>query len=239
MKIKLFTIPNILTCLNLISGCLAIAAAFSEDFLSAFVLIAIAAVFDFVDGFAARLFGAYSEIGKELDSLADVISFGAAPSFILICLLQSNGVSDPLRYLILMIAAFSALRLAKFNIDTRQSTEFIGLPTPANAILISSAAYIASTGQYPLLTSFSGSLWTVVSFAGVMSLLLISEMRMFSFKFKNVSFKGNELKYCFLIYAAVSVLFLKVAAIPLAVVVYIGISVVQKILYLCRSKKHE
>ncbi|OZA56958.1 MAG: CDP-diacylglycerol--serine O-phosphatidyltransferase, partial [Sphingobacteriales bacterium 39-40-5] len=135
-------IPNSVTCLNLFSGCLGIVFAFQGNLIWASYAIVIAAVFDFFDGMLARLLKAYSDIGKELDSLADMVSFGVLPSVIIYQLFalspQIDFGADWLSFSAFIIAVFSALRLAKFNIDTRQSENFIGLPTPANALLIAS-----------------------------------------------------------------------------------------------------
>ncbi|MEY3679312.1 MAG: hypothetical protein RI924_1453 [Bacteroidota bacterium] len=136
-------IPNTLTCLNLFSGCVGLVFAFENQLIFAAYAIGISAMLDFFDGMTARLLKAYSEIGKELDSLADVVSFGVLPSLIIYQLFKtSTSVHAYLPYLAFMIAVFSALRLAKFNVDTRQSEHFIGLPTPANALLIGSLPFI-------------------------------------------------------------------------------------------------
>ena len=135
MKIKLFTLPNILTLCNLLCGAAAAVAALRFDNLQwPLLFIVAAAVFDFLDGFAARLFKSYSPLGKELDSLADCVSFGFAPSAILLNIYETSGGEGPWGYLVFILAAFSALRLAKFNIDENQSTQFIGMPTPAAAL---------------------------------------------------------------------------------------------------------
>ena len=134
-------IPNTLTCLNLFSGCLAVVMAFDGQFTLAFAFILLSAVFDFFDGLAARALDAHSPIGKDLDSLADDVSFGVAPASMLFNLLQQMAVAQSwggaralLPYVAFLIAIFSALRLAKFNNDSRQTTSFIGLPVPANAL---------------------------------------------------------------------------------------------------------
>ncbi len=227
MKLKIFTVPNTITCLNLVSGCLSINSAFSGDFLWAFLWIVLAAVFDFLDGFAARLLKSPSEIGKELDSLADAVSFGAAPAFILYNLLTLSGGERWENYLVFIVAAFSALRLAKFNLDTRQTTEFIGLPTPANALLIASTAEtLAMNGSAWRDAALSGP-WYVIAGAIVLSLLLTSEIPMFSFKFKHFGFRENALRYIFLLYAAALLFAWDLKAVPVVILSYILVSVVR------------
>ena len=192
-------IPNAITCLNLISGCIASVAAVCDDLWLARIWILAAAVFDFFDGFAARLLHAPSPIGKELDSLADVVSFGVAPGMIVYSLLAylSGGLpfgvlNDYLPYGAFVIPAFSALRLAKFNLDPRQATSFIGLPVPAHALFWASLGY--SVG--PMLLGY-GTLAALLLLALALgtSIFLISEIPMFSLKVKSLAFRGNELRY--------------------------------------------
>ena len=185
-------IPNFITCLNLFSGCVAVFLAFNGNYAGAFIAVLVAAIFDFLDGFAARLLKAYSPMGKELDSLADMISFGLAPGAIVFALLTETGISDWLPYAAFLIPVFSGLRLAKFNIDTRQSNSFIGLPVPANAIFWGGLVY-----------SFSAFLlfhvWVVFILIAVFCYFLISEIPMFSLKFKNIGWKDNQIQYIFLL----------------------------------------
>lgn len=192
-------IPNTLTCLNLVSGCIACTMALRGQLYAAAVFVSVAAVFDFFDGFAARLLHAYSPIGKELDSLADVVSFGVAPGMALYYLLAQGAPSLPLGslngyvpYLAFLIPAFSGLRLAKFNIDERQTTSFLGLPVPANALFWVSGAYATQ-----LLLPENVILYTAVALvlAVVTSFLLVSEVPMFSLKIKSLAWKGNEFRY--------------------------------------------
>lgn len=192
-------IPNAITCLSLFSGCVATVFAFEGNILYAMIWIIIAAAFDFLDGFAARLLNAFSPIGKDLDSLSDMVSFGVAPGILVYRLLLQASPALPFEefnayipYLAFVIPVFSALRLAKFNIDTRQKTSFIGLPVPANALFVASAAYSA----LPVLQSHPAAftLGTLVTIF-VFSFLLVSEIPMFSLKTKTLSWKGNELRY--------------------------------------------
>ena len=172
-------VPNFITCLNLFSGALAVYFAFQANYELVLILVLLAAVFDFLDGFAARLLKAYSPMGKELDSLADVISFGLAPGAVAFSMLQASELPQWLAFAGFIIPVFSALRLAKFNIDERQSSSFIGMPTPANAIFWIGLGYSyhENLAQQP---------YFVLGFIALMSLLLVSELPMFSLKFKNL-----------------------------------------------------
>ena len=237
MKVKLFTVPNMITCLNLVSGCLAIERALAADFGGAFLFVMIAAVLDFLDGFFARLLRSYSDIGKELDSLADVVSFGAAPAFVLFSVLRGNGFMGWEPYLAFIVAAFSALRLAKFNLDTRQTTEFIGFPVPANALLIVSLVYLLTISAQGPLAFLLSSPWWLIALAAILSFLLISEIPMFSLKFKSFGWKGNEIRYLFLIVSLAGLVCFKFYAVPCILLFYILVSIVRNAL--CRSPKTE
>jgi CDP-diacylglycerol--serine O-phosphatidyltransferase len=223
-------IPNSVTCLNLFSGCLGIVFAFQGNLAWASYAIVIAAVFDFFDGMLARLLKAYSEIGKELDSLADMVSFGVLPSVIIYQLFALSPQIDFgdswLSYSAFIIAVFSALRLAKFNIDTRQSENFIGLPTPANALLIASFPLIIGDSN----TYFAGFIlnqWFLVIFSIIMSLLLVAEVPLISLKFKSLKIKENLLRYVLIISSVLLLLFLKFEAVPVIIIIYFLISLVQ------------
>lgn len=202
-------IPNTITCLSLVSGCIASVMALQGQLWWAAVWIIIAAVFDFMDGFAARLLKAYSPMGKELDSLSDMVSFGVAPGMIVFWML--GQASQPLGeighyipYLAFVIPAFSGLRLAKFNIDERQTTSFIGMPVPAHALFWASAGYSLAPLSQANPVAF---IVVTVVVAVLMSLLLVSEIPMFSLKIKSVGWKGNERRYilvgCAVIFVAV------------------------------------
>lgn len=223
-------IPNSVTCLNLFSGCLGIVFAFQGNLIWASYAIVIAAVFDFFDGMLARLLKAYSEIGKELDSLADMVSFGVLPSVIIYQLFalspQTDFWDEWLSYSAFIIAVFSALRLAKFNIDTRQSENFIGLPTPANALLIASFPLIIGDSN----TYFAGLIlnqWFLVIFSIIMSLLLVAEVPLISLKFKSLNFKKNMLRYILIITSVLLLAFLKFEAVPIIIIVYFMVSLIQ------------
>ena len=185
-------IPNLLTCANLFSGCIGIVYAFNGDLKMVAFFVIISGIFDFFDGFAARLLHVKSDIGKELDSLADVISFGFLPGVIMFQLLKINSPTDILPYAGFIITVFSALRLAKFNIDTRQTEDFIGLNTPMNTFFIISLPY-----------------------------LLVSELKLFSMKINNLKWEPNKYKFIFLIISLVLLAFLKFAALPIILILYI------------------
>ena len=195
-------IPNTVTCCNLLSGCAASVMAFQANYEAAILFIILGAVFDFFDGMLARLLGVSGPLGKELDSLADDITFGFAPSTIGFSLFKEvqypeflMPVADYFPYTAFIIAAFSALRLGKFNIDPRQSSSFIGLPTPANALFWGSLV----VGGHSFLTSESFNAIYLLVLVFLMSSLLVAELPMFSLKFKNLSWKDNKVSYIFLL----------------------------------------
>ena len=214
-------IPNTITCCNLISGCIATYFAFLSDFEMALLFIIIGAVFDFFDGMSARLLGVSSPIGKELDSLADDITFGFAPSAIVFSYLKTQELPLPyLEYTVFLMAAFSALRLAKFNLDERQATGFIGLPTPANALFWGSA--IVGLQQHCIYYD-----WLNPSILGCVycsCYLLIAEIPMFALKFKHWGFKGNEIKYIFVLSCIPLLLFLGVSGFAAIIAWYVLLS---------------
>lgn len=198
-------IPNTITCCNLLSGCVAATFAFEGMYLLAFVFIIAGAVFDFFDGLTARALKVSSPIGKELDSLADDVTFGVAPSamvFYELCVIDYPSFAEPLReyipYLAFLIAAFSALRLAKFNLDERQAMGFIGLPTPANALFWGSLL----AGMPQLVEGSRYALAIMAVLIGLSCFLLVCELPMFALKFKQWGLKGNEVKYGFIVVSA-------------------------------------
>ena len=195
-------IPNFVTCCNLLSGCIAAVMAFQANYEAAILFIILGATFDFFDGMLARLFKVSGPLGKELDSLADDITFGFAPSVIVFSLFKEvqypaflQPVEEYFLYTAFIIAAFSALRLGKFNIDPRQSSSFIGLPTPANALFWGSLV----VGGHSFLVSNSFNALYLLILVILMSYLLIAELPMFSLKFKNLSWKDNQISYIFLL----------------------------------------
>ncbi|TDQ08339.1 CDP-diacylglycerol--serine O-phosphatidyltransferase [Pedobacter metabolipauper] len=214
-------IPNAITCANLFSGCIGIVYAFNGSLETAAYFVLLSGIFDFFDGMAARLLHVKSDIGKELDSLADMVSFGFLPGIVMFKLLQSSDYASPyLPYAGFIITVFSALRLAKFNIDTRQTEDFIGLNTPMNTLFIVSLPFIQK--DYPEIIN---STLLLITLTALLSGLLVSEIRIFSLKFSSVAWKQNQLKYIFLILSALLVPFLKFAAVPFILVLYIGLSI--------------
>lgn len=223
-------LPNAITCFNLFSGCVGIVFAFNDNLIFAAYCIFLAAIFDFFDGFASRVLQSFSGIGKDLDSLADMVSFGFLPSAILYKLFlrapQIYDVGVYLSFIAFAIAVFSALRLAKFNTDTRQAEIFIGLPTPANAILIASLPFIVD--QYDMLGRFILNQYTLTVIVIVMCALLVAELPLMSLKFKNRD-PRNLYRYLLLLISAILILFFKFAAVPVVIFIYITLSIVQKI----------
>ncbi|MEJ5961054.1 CDP-diacylglycerol--serine O-phosphatidyltransferase [Pedobacter immunditicola] len=213
-------IPNALTCANLLSGCIGIVFAFKGDLNIAAYAVLISGIFDFFDGFSARLLHVKSEMGKELDSLADVISFGFLPGVVMFQLITQSNQSTPyLPYVAFLITIFSAVRLAKFNIDTRQSEDFIGLNTPMNSLFIVSLPFINQ--QYP---GILDSTLLLIGITILVSWLLVSEIKIYSLKFGTLNWKDNKVKYIFLMISAVLIAFLKFAAIPIVLILYISSS---------------
>ena len=189
-------IPNTITSMNLLCGALGVIFTFQGALNIAFFLMLAAAVCDFLDGFAARLFKAYSPMGKELDSLADMVSFGLLPSLMLHRRLVEGGMTGFWIYIPLIICVFSALRLAKFNIDDRQSENFLGLPTPACAMWCGSLIYAADHGVMSMANTLHDTMLIPIA-SVVLALLLVSEIPMFSFKIKKGS-EYNGIRICFL-----------------------------------------
>ena len=219
-------IPNALTCGNLLCGCIGIIEAFHSNLLLSCVLIGLALIFDFLDGFIARLLKVSSPIGRDLDSLADMVTFGVLPSVIVYQLLMQSipdlyGIWKA--YPALIIAIFSAIRLAKFNNDPRQSDSFIGVPTPANAMLIASL---------PLIVHTQGEFWknliintnNLLIMSIVMSVLLVAEIPLLALKFKSFAWKGNEIRYIFILTTIALLLALQIVAVPFILILYLAIS---------------
>lgn len=232
-KIRLFTVPNMLTLGNLVAGAMAIVFALREHAYDlSLMLIIIAAVCDFLDGFAARLLKQQSPLGVQLDSLADDISFGLAPAVVMYDLYGQStslyslpvGVMSSLGYLCFIIAAFSALRLAKFNIDTTQSAEFEGLPTPANALMLMSLAAMSLCGDVVLYQE------QILLISVAASFLLISPIRMFALKFKSFKLADNKLRYGFILASLLLIIFLTEYSIVAIIVLYIVLSTLRWII---------
>lgn len=216
-------IPNALTGLNLAFGCMAIIEIFEGRLENVIYYTVLSGIVDFFDGFAARMLKSTSNIGKDLDSLADMVSFGVVPALVMYQLLLVSAPGTYWPYLAVLIAVMSGLRLAKFNNDERQSDQFFGLPTPANAFLIISLAYLATDGLWWELVNN----WMVlVGITLTTSTLLILDIPMMAFKFKQFGWKGNEGKYIFLAISLIMVIAMKLVALPLIITLYILGSVV-------------
>lgn len=220
-------IPNTLTSCNLFSGCIAAYMAFHGNYKEALLFIVLGAMFDFFDGMTARLLHVSSPIGKELDSLADDITFGLAPAAIAFSLFKEVYYPDFLMpvagimpYTAFLIAVFSGLRLAKFNIDERQTSSFIGMPTPANALFWAS---LAVGGHFFLISDNFNAIYLFVLVV-VMSLLLVAELPMFSLKFKDLSWGHNKVSYIFLIVSLPLLIIFQLSGIAAVIIWYILLS---------------
>jgi CDP-diacylglycerol--serine O-phosphatidyltransferase len=221
-------LPNFITLLNLLSGVVGILWVLEGQLLYGAYFVILSAGFDFLDGFAARLLKVQSDMGKELDSLADVVSFGVLPGILLYSLTKAQTDSQVLPYLTLIIPMLSAYRLAKFNLDTRQSDRFIGLPTPANALLLSTLPHLVA--HWPELTPWVTSPIALVVIAWATSILLVSELPLIALKFKNSSFADNTYRYILLCLGAFCFAWLQLAGIPLIIIAYLLLSGVEQLL---------
>jgi CDP-diacylglycerol--serine O-phosphatidyltransferase len=237
MKIKQY-VPNSLTSMNLVSGFISLTLSMEGNYVYASIFIFLAAVFDFLDGNAARILNAHSELGKQLDSLADVVSFGVAPGIMIFrmmlgqCTGSCSGMIQVIPYFATLIPVCSALRLAKFNIDLRQEVNFIGLPTPANAIFFASIPLVlfVQPGLFSLihvdfLVTFFSNTRILTILVVFFSYLLISEFKIFSMKFKNLGWSGNQLRYVFLISSVILFALFSLSAIPMTIVLYVLMSI--------------
>ena len=224
-------IPNTITCGNLVSGCLSILFLALGMPVKAAMMIFVAGLFDFLDGFAARMLHAHSPIGADLDSLSDVVSFGVAPGFIMYWLME--GAADLPQLEILgfnilpcagfLLPVFAAIRLAKFNIDDTQKTVFRGLPAPGMAIFIASLPLALSKAGH--LTDGTLGYWACLGITLVFSFMMVSRLRFFSFKMKSAKWKGNEVRWIFLLVTVVSYMIFKWLALPFVMVLYILLSI--------------
>ncbi|MBS1651417.1 MAG: CDP-alcohol phosphatidyltransferase family protein [Bacteroidetes bacterium] len=250
-------IPNAITCCNLLCGCLAVIKIFDGELVAVSYLVGMAAIFDFLDGFVARLINAQSVIGKDLDSLADLITFGLVPGLMVFKILNIMAIglsaiknisefnilgtletfnSKPIwySYFALLIPIFSAIRLAKFNNDTRQSESFIGLPTPANAIFFCSIPLCLNFENkievFNLISSnnlnITTCIYILLGLVVLFSYLLVSPLNLLSLKFKTFNFKDNLQRYILLISSLLLLLILKIFALPLIVILYVFISII-------------
>ena len=236
-------IPNFVTSLNAVCGFLAIIYAFQSDFMQAFYFVFLAAFFDFLDGGVARLLNVQSELGKQMDSLCDAVSFGVAPGVILFSMMRHTlGLSLPLdfetmtvtdillQFSVVVVPVFSIVRLAKFNTDTRQSDSFIGLPVPANAMFISALGALLISCPVFWIRDLLTNSYVLLAIALVQSYLLVSPLPMFALKFKNLSWADNKLRFVFLAVSAVLVLTFGVLGLAFVIVLYVVLSLVIRLI---------
>jgi len=235
-----FWVPNTITTMNLVSGSLSVFFAIDGQLGWASIFIFSAAIFDFCDGFSARLLKAYSSIGKELDSLADLVSFGLAPAAIVFTMLQLTifGKYQPIQeieanwsqwialFTSLVITVAGAFRLAKFNTDDRQSEQFLGMPIPANALFFASLGLILELGTKQNIVHIILNKYVLLSCVFICSFLMVSELPMFNLKFKNLNLKENALRYFFLGTTLLLLIFLQLYALPLIIIWYVLLSVI-------------
>ena len=219
-------IPNTITCCNLLSGCLAVMAAFHADAWHTLLWVVAGAIFDFCDGLSARLIKAYSPLGKELDSLADLVTFGLAPA--MLCLMTLRGFSyanDTIAAIIpytgLILVVFAALRLAKFNTDERQTTSFLGLAVPANAL------FWCGLFQNDL-SAIPEAPWIIVALVILFAWLMISELPMFSLKFKTLKWADNKIRFIFLAVSVIILIILRERGLAAVIGWYIALSILTK-----------
>jgi CDP-diacylglycerol--serine O-phosphatidyltransferase len=216
----MLNLPNALTCANLFSGCIGIVFCFNGDLKSAAYFVILSGIFDFFDGMAARALKITNGIGKELDSLADAVSFGFLPGAIMFHLFKASDAPNAyLPYLGFIITLFSALRLAKFNTDTRQTVDFIGLNTPMNTLFIVSLPYVAD--YHPQIL---GNWFVLAAITALSSFLLVSEIRIFSLKFSSLKWSENKIKFVFMILSLALFAWQQFVALPVILILYIGFS---------------
>ena len=235
-------IPNSITSLNLISGIFAIFFAIEGKIEIAALLILAASVFDFLDGMSARLLKSYSEIGAQMDSLSDLVSFGIAPSAILFGIYRISffgipgiNITSPHTYItflqyvflisVIIIPVAGAFRLAKFNTDDSQSESFKGLPIPANAIFFASLALVLTYGKIELINDIITNQYFLFIFTLLFSWLMVSNIPMFSLKFKSLKWKGNQTRISFLVLCIILFIILKLYSLPLMIISYLSISI--------------
>ena len=220
-------ISNAITILNLVSGFIAIALILSQNLVAACWMVAAAMVFDFSDGLASRLLNAYSDLGKELDSIADVISFGAVPGLIIYNLFTGAGHTElnlPFLAISALFPACAGLRLARFNIDTEQTYSFRGLPTPAAALSVISIVLAQKYGTKDIINVFAESKVALTIFTITVSVLMVSRLPMLALKVKSFKLKGNEMKYLLFIICVLFVLVFGIAGLTLVIPAYIILS---------------
>lgn len=224
-------IPNLITLGNLLSGTIAVIFAVNNDFVSAAIFVVLGIILDFFDGFAARLLGVTGELGKQLDSLADMVTSGVVPGIVMLKLLgdvETNfNISEPsalIPYLGLILTLAACYRLAKFNLDTRQTDSFIGVPTPAMALFVLSLPLIPMYSDNQFFIDIAKNNYFLIAVTLGLSYLMNAELPLFSLKFKTFSFSENKLKYFFMLLAGMLIFTLEVIAVPLVILVYVLLS---------------
>ena len=237
-------IPNLLTLGNLLCGTLATICAIKGDFVGTAILVAIGIGFDFLDGFAARMLNVQGELGKQLDSLADMVTSGVVPGIVMLQLLINavnldvsgyfgidtyGATGSNLPYVGLLLTLGACYRLANFNIDTRQSDSFIGIPTPAMTLFVVSLPLIAEFGSQTFFVNLISNQYFLIIVTVVLTFLMNAEIPLFALKFKTFGFKENVLKYSFLGLSILLLIVLKFVAIPLIIFIYVGLSVINNL----------
>ncbi len=227
-------IPNFITLLNLASGFVSIIFVLNDQLVTAVWIVMAAMVFDFLDGLFARLLKAYSPLGRELDSLADVVSFGVVPGLIMYILIRdasgAGWLGDIALYVPVIIPVLSGLRLAIFNLDDKQTEYFKGLPTPANAFFIYSLVLAGNYSDSHIVGSFIASRGFLLFFTVAFSALMVTRIRMLALKFRNIRLKGNELRLLFIISCILLFVVAGFSALPMIFFLYITVSIVQAII---------
>jgi len=220
-------IPNLLTISNLICGCIALYFTFQDELVFTAYLIGLALIFDFMDGTAARLLNVSNPIGKELDSLADMVSFGLVPGAVVFNLLEGSTLSQ-YSFISLIIPIFSAYRLAKFNIDENQNENFIGLPTPANCLVFISIPLITTFNSESTIAYLFEIPEMLLSITILMSIALVSRINLFSLKFKNLKLQDNKYRFFLITMSIILLTFIEFSAIPIIILIYMMMSIVKR-----------
>lgn len=231
-------IPNLLTLGNLLCGTIAVIFAVKADYDTTAILVLLGIVFDFFDGFAARILKVTGELGKQLDSLADMVTSGVVPGIVMFQMIKGNYFSnkifdfanqenESLAYIGLLLTLGACYRLAKFNIDTRQSDSFIGLPTPAMSLFVLSLVLIPAHYEYDFLNDLIRSEYFLSAITLLLTYLMNAELPLFSLKFKNYNWKGNEFKFGLIIVSIVLIATMQIIAVPVIITVYVLLSVIQ------------
>ena len=222
-------IPNIITLLNLFCGCIAIIFVTQKNFQLAFFFVSLGIFLDFFDGFFARLFQVSSPLGLQLDSLADMVTSGLVPGFTMFVLLANFDIETPefFPYLGFVITLGACYRLANFNIDVRQSDSFIGLPTPANALLILSVPLILEEDNYHFISELLTSTWFLLLLTALSTFMMNAEIALFSLKIKKLNFKDNSLQIVFLLLSILLLFFFHFLGVALVILMYVLLSYIQ------------